>query len=1118
MQQQDHGARESLGSSPHAAARLAAVPHPPPPRLPRGGARVRGPQAAAHGAEIVVVEDDPADPETERLVTAHGGRYLAHGAPRGINVARNSAIDAASGELLCFLDDDVRRGPAGWRRCSPPPREHPGHEAFGGPIRPRLEGALPSAACARDRRRDARCATCAPSPARYPRDAAMAEAEAFLDGRAVRHARAGGRDARGAPGALMRVAIVAEYYPRAADPVLGVWAHRQALAARDAGADVRVLVLHRPVPSRAALRARDPRGARRPAAPAAAHRARRARGPLRAVRRPAAAAQLRLAGARGRRRRWRSRCGGCGASSPTTSCTPTTPRPAGDAVRRARAGRPVRRLRPRRRRALRRRAGRAASGRCAARSAARGSCSPTRPRSSGAPARSAPARTRVVHLGTDLPAGARRRDGAAALVTVAHLVARKRHADVLRALWLLRDSHPSAALDRRRRRARAPGARAARARSSGSPAACASRGALAARRGGRGRAARRACSCSRASTRRSASPTSRRWRAACPAIGCRGEPGPEEIAAARRRHPARRARRPRGARGRAARAARRAGLAARARRAARATVEAAFTWPRCGRGDRRRLRGGAAVSATRGRSCSSPTTRRRSASAPSRALHEREDVVFALIGGEVRHGGGARPATAELPFPVLRPSQRGVARLAASGRYRAVVAGLSGRVALPAAYARRAPRAACRSCCGRRSGRTRAPPAHALSYLPLRALYRDADAIATYGPHVSRLRARQGRARAGGRGAAERRRRVLGARPPSRERRAPFQALFAGRLAREKGVCVLLQAWRAAGLSAPATALVLVGDGPLRARAVAAGAARLEGPLPPRAAAQLLRRAATLWWCRRSPRATSCEPWGLVVNEAFDQGVPVIATDAVGAAAGGLVQHERTGLVVPAGRRRARWRPRCGACTTTRRCARGSAPTRREAVARALPRRLGGGHERGAAGRGSVRMRPASVFRMLRLALACLVLGLLVAVPAASAASTTQILRDCADDGVLQGNYTPSELRKARQNIPTDTDEYTDCRDVLRAPRRPARRVRRRRRRGRRRAAPAAAAAAAPRRPRTRTRPRARDDRRRAPAAKRGRRARCTSAAAPSSPARAGLTRGRRPQRRSRRR
>src|SRR5688572_7622883 len=56
----------------------------------------------------------------------------------------------------------------------------------------------------------------------------------------------------------LRVAVVAEYYPRAAQPALGVWAHRQAVAARDAGADVRVFVLHRPVPSKAALRAGRP--------------------------------------------------------------------------------------------------------------------------------------------------------------------------------------------------------------------------------------------------------------------------------------------------------------------------------------------------------------------------------------------------------------------------------------------------------------------------------------------------------------------------------------------------------------------------------------------------------------------------------------------------------------------------------------------------------------------------------------------------------------------------------------------------------------------------------------------------------------------------------------------
>ena len=41
---------------------------------------------------------------------------------------------------------------------------------------------------------------------------------------------------------------MAEYYPRRRDPVIGIWAHRQTLAARDAGADVCVLVLERPVP------------------------------------------------------------------------------------------------------------------------------------------------------------------------------------------------------------------------------------------------------------------------------------------------------------------------------------------------------------------------------------------------------------------------------------------------------------------------------------------------------------------------------------------------------------------------------------------------------------------------------------------------------------------------------------------------------------------------------------------------------------------------------------------------------------------------------------------------------------------------------------------------------
>jgi glycosyltransferase involved in cell wall biosynthesis len=50
------------------------------------------------------------------------------------------------------------------------------------------------------------------------------------------------------PFTAVRVAVVAEWYPSRADPVHGIWAHRQAMAARDAGAEVRVLAFRRPVP------------------------------------------------------------------------------------------------------------------------------------------------------------------------------------------------------------------------------------------------------------------------------------------------------------------------------------------------------------------------------------------------------------------------------------------------------------------------------------------------------------------------------------------------------------------------------------------------------------------------------------------------------------------------------------------------------------------------------------------------------------------------------------------------------------------------------------------------------------------------------------------------------
>ena len=237
----------------------------------------------------------------------------------------------------------------------------------------------------------------------------------------------------------MRVAVVAEYYPRAADPVLGVWAHRQALAAHEAGAQVRVLVLHHPLPSRAALVDRGPRAL---AAPLRQPLWTELDGlrvgyvPFLAPPRPRsygswgswAAPSLGLA-LRALRR-----------SFAFDLVHAHYAAPAGDAVRRARLGVPavvsahggdVLAV------AERSRAGAAAvrAGLAHARVVLANSAGiAQRCRDLGA------RRTEVVHLGTELPEVGEHRG--ATLVTVGHLVARKRHADVLRALWLLRESHP----------------------------------------------------------------------------------------------------------------------------------------------------------------------------------------------------------------------------------------------------------------------------------------------------------------------------------------------------------------------------------------------------------------------------------------------------------------------------------------------------------------------------------------------------------------------------------------------------------------------------------------------------------------------------------------------------
>ncbi|HEV3000991.1 MAG TPA: hypothetical protein VGW75_09665 [Solirubrobacteraceae bacterium] len=58
----------------------------------------------------------------------------------------------------------------------------------------------------------------------------------------------------------------------------------------------------------------------------------------------------------------------------------------------------------------------------------------------------------------------------------------------------------------------------------------------------------------------------------------------------------------------------------------------------------------------------------------------------------------------------------------------------------------------------------------------------------------------------------------------------------------------------------------------------------------------------------------------------------------------------------------------------------------------------------------------------------------LLAVPAAAGASVEQILEDC-QDGRLDKRYPRSELRQALADMPADLDEYTNCRELIRAAR-----------------------------------------------------------------------------------
>ncbi len=263
------------------------------------------------------------------------------------------------------------------------------------------------------------------------------------------------------------------------------------------------------------------------------------------------------------------------------------------------------------------------------------------------------------------------------------------------------------------------------------------------------------------------------------------------------------------------------------------------------------------------------------------------------------------------PFPARRLHGPAEA-LTVAGRYEAVIAPFAGGAILPASYAgarihRRAfvlwasVWAQPRSC------------GHLLALPATRRIYRHADAVIAYGAHVRRFVAQIRRRDGDIFVAPQSVEPELFARTVRAEEIEEFRsrhalpdgplALYVGRLVADKGVDILLDAWSGLASSAAAT-LVLIGDGPLAERAAATPRARLLGPRP-RDQLPAAYAAAQFALLPSVPTPRFREPWGLVCNEAMHQARPVIASDGVGAVAGGLVRDGQNGLVVPAADARA---------------------------------------------------------------------------------------------------------------------------------------------------------------------------------------------------------------------
>ncbi len=105
--------------------------------------------AGAAGAEVLVIDDAGPSPAARALAARFGARYEPHPEPRGLNAARNTGVERSAGELVIFIDDDIRASPGWLGALLDAARENPEVDVFTGPIRARLEGRAPRS-CGRE--------------------------------------------------------------------------------------------------------------------------------------------------------------------------------------------------------------------------------------------------------------------------------------------------------------------------------------------------------------------------------------------------------------------------------------------------------------------------------------------------------------------------------------------------------------------------------------------------------------------------------------------------------------------------------------------------------------------------------------------------------------------------------------------------------------------------------------------------------------------------------------------------------------------------------------------------------------------------------------------------------